>query len=321
MVVPCPQLSCLKSRLSELQLSDQHAVRVRNTFVEIDPEGKVNSLRRVCSDSMIRPTFPVYQPSCNSNTHFLQKLCHQSEKEVPAVITVECPLDMCHASLGSVGLSGDVKEIDNVSLVSRSGVLRPESTLATAPLGTGCVASEADAVVQQEPNAVAKTATLSPPDNLASKAKRPGQRKRRKCRKQLSSAGGGPQQQGRRAQDSEPHQVTFCEARCSISQKSGTVEEELEAAAKTQLVSIHPRIRQEIVQSLNAEEWRAMSFVDKFATIKAKLHTVTTSVADFEKESAWRIAHGERSILSTDAPAEEKGDSEEEDVPGECPMA
>mmetsp|Transcript_5978 Transcript_5978/g.11144 ORF Transcript_5978/g.11144 Transcript_5978/m.11144 type:complete len:306 (-) Transcript_5978:347-1264(-) len=103
-------------------------------------------------------------------------------------------------------------------------------------------------------------------------------------------------------------------SKASITQEPGTVEEDHEAAAKIELLSIHPTIRSEIVQSIDTEEWRAMSFAEKLAAVKARLHTVTTTISDFERESAWKIAHGEKSVLDRDPePAEEENDSDDED--------
>jgi len=86
-----------------------------------------------------------------------------------------------------------------------------------------------------------------------------------------------------------------------------------EAVAKAELLSIHPSIRMEIVSSLNSDEWMAMSYVERLAVCKARLPNVTTAVSDFEKDIAWKVAHGEKSIFEGDAPEQEESEDEEED--------
>jgi len=82
------------------------------------------------------------------------------------------------------------------------------------------------------------------------------------------------------------------------------MEEDPETIAKKELLSIHPSLRSEIVQSIPQDEWQAMSIVEKLHAIKQRLPEVSDNIGTWEKEAAKTVASGGEIFTTIKVPPE-----------------
>lgn len=120
-----------------------------------------------------------------------------------------------------------------------------------------------------------------------------------------------PSKQNKSERTSSDAAVANVVASLVTPEEKPAAEEDPEAAATRELMSIHPSVRFEIVKSLDQEKWKAMSTVEKLATVKEKLPSVKVALSDFEKEAARMAANREESFF--DGPPEGEVDDDDDD--------
>lgn len=80
--------------------------------------------------------------------------------------------------------------------------------------------------------------------------------------------------------------------------------EDPETVAKKELLSIHPSLRSEIVQTIPSDEWQAMSIVEKLEAVKKRLPDFQDKLGIWEKEAAKTVASGGEIFTTIKVPPE-----------------